>query len=203
MKQRNFLLCVCLLIAAGCGGNTRSLPAPVEDRSRPESVVAHRQAERLDVAVENASAAISGAATGAGATIALLEQAQGQAQAGDADLAAATLERAIRIEPANPWPWHHLAVLRLQQGQLRQAIDIAGKSNSLAGDNARMIAGNNARMVAANNARMVAANNARMVAANNARMVAGNWEVIARAKDAQGDVAGAAAARRQRARYQP
>ena len=53
---------------------------------------------------------------------------------------------------------------------LRQAIDIAHKSNSLAVDDVRV--------------------------------VAGNWEVIARAKDAQGDAAGAAAAWREHGRYQ-
>ncbi|MGH8576020.1 MAG: tetratricopeptide repeat protein, partial [Gammaproteobacteria bacterium] len=47
----------------------------------------------------------------------LLTRARTLANAGKSEEAAATLERAIRIEPRNPWLWHRLAVLRLQEGQ--------------------------------------------------------------------------------------
>ncbi len=174
MKQRVLLSVVCLLIVGGCGGSTPRLPAPVEDRSQGESVVQPIRPERPAAAAESLPAASSGEVSTPRAmnraTVALLQQAQAQAHAGDQELAAATLERAIRIEPADPWPWQRLAALRLQQRMLRQAIDIAHKSNSLAVDDVRV--------------------------------VAGNWEVIARAKDAQGDAAGAAAAWREHARYQ-
>lgn len=66
--------------------------------------------------------------------LALIQQAQAQAKAGDADKAVATLERALRIEPQNPWIWHRLAVIRLQQEQWQQTIDLASKSNSFSGD---------------------------------------------------------------------
>jgi hypothetical protein len=47
----------------------------------------------------------------------LLDTAEQRASAGHLDSAAATLERALRLEPQNPLLWHRLARLRLQQGQ--------------------------------------------------------------------------------------
>lgn len=48
--------------------------------------------------------------------------------------AAAQLERALRIEPANPMVWHELAVVHVEQGSFEQAVQFAAKSNSLAQD---------------------------------------------------------------------
>ncbi|MDZ7736098.1 MAG: tetratricopeptide repeat protein [Gammaproteobacteria bacterium] len=76
------------------------------------------------------------------AVVALLETAREQAAAGDDEQAAAHLERALRIEPKNPWLWHRLGVLRLQQGDYQAAIDLANKSNALAAGNRRLMAGN-------------------------------------------------------------
>lgn len=76
------------------------------------------------------------------APMVLLSRAQALANAGKSDEAAATLERAIRIEPRNPWLWHRLAVLRLQEGQHSLAIELAKKSNVLARGNRRLRAGN-------------------------------------------------------------
>ena len=64
-------------------------------------------------------------------TLALLDNALRQAGSGDLEIATATLERALRIEPRNPLLWHHLALIRLQQGKLQLAASLAAKSNSL------------------------------------------------------------------------
>jgi predicted negative regulator of RcsB-dependent stress response len=69
------------------------------------------------------------------AVIALLNQAKNQSSAGRMDQANANLERALRIEPRNPVLWHELARLRLEQGQYRQAENMAAKSNILARTN--------------------------------------------------------------------
>jgi len=66
------------------------------------------------------------------AVIALLDQAEHQANAGELESAAASLERAIRIDPRNAVLWYHLATLRLAQGESAQAEQLAVKSNSLA-----------------------------------------------------------------------
>jgi tetratricopeptide (TPR) repeat protein len=101
------------------------------------------------------------------AVVALLDRAEQQANTGDLDAAAVTLERAIRIDPRNPVLWHHLATIRLAEGEPTEAEQLAAKSNSLA--------------------------------AGNQPLQARNWELIAQARHARGDAAGARAAE-QRAR---
>ena len=67
----------------------------------------------------------------------LLEQAQSAANDGDYDLAAALVERAMRIDPRNAALYLELAELRLAQGQARQAENVALRAMSLApGDRA-------------------------------------------------------------------
>lgn len=70
------------------------------------------------------------------AVVALLGQAEQQANDGNLESASASLERALRIDPRNPVLWHHLATVRLAQGQSAQAEQLAVKSNSLAPGNA-------------------------------------------------------------------
>jgi tetratricopeptide (TPR) repeat protein len=101
------------------------------------------------------------------AVIALLDTAEQQANAGDLEAAAASLERAIRIDPRNPVLWYHLATVRLSQGDAKSAEQLAVKSNSLAG-------GNTVQQQR-------------------------NWQLIARARRAEDDTAGAREAE-QRAR---
>ena len=71
------------------------------------------------------------------AVVSLLNKARSQSTAGQLHEASASLERAVRIEPRNPYLWQELARVRLEQGQYRQAENLAAKSNSLiAGDGA-------------------------------------------------------------------
>jgi tetratricopeptide (TPR) repeat protein len=76
------------------------------------------------------------------AVLALLNKAHGQAAAGRMDAAGANLERALRIEPRNPALWQELARVRLEQGQYRQAENLAAKSNALAGGSRYLQAAN-------------------------------------------------------------
>ena len=67
----------------------------------------------------------------------LMETARADAAAGKLANAAASIERALRIEPRNPRLWQELARVRLKQGQYLQAEQVAARSNSWAGkDNA-------------------------------------------------------------------
>ena len=59
------------------------------------------------------------------AVASLLSTANSQSQAGDHARAAATLERAIAIEPNNAWLWHYLAAALLREGRLDQAAAVA------------------------------------------------------------------------------
>jgi predicted Zn-dependent protease len=72
---------------------------------------------------------------GSGPVVALLDNARSHVDNKDWDKAAASLERALRIEPRNATIWHDLAQIRLQQRDYQQAETLAQKSNSLAGSN--------------------------------------------------------------------
>lgn len=52
--------------------------------------------------------------------------------------AAASLERALRIEPRNARLWYELAQVRVFQEQYRQAENLAQRSNRFTGDNNRL-----------------------------------------------------------------
>lgn len=69
------------------------------------------------------------------AVLALLSRAETHAETGELDRAAASIERALDVEPRNPFLYHRLATIRLSQDQPGQAEALASKSNSLAGDN--------------------------------------------------------------------
>jgi len=67
----------------------------------------------------------------------LLQSAHADSEAGKLPSAAATLERALRLEPRNPRLWQELARVRLKQGEFGQAESVAQRSNAWAGgDNA-------------------------------------------------------------------
>jgi tetratricopeptide (TPR) repeat protein len=76
------------------------------------------------------------------AVIALLNRARVDSLSGQNESAGASLERALRIEPRNPWLWHELAQLRQAQGKYAQAISLAQKSSSFAGNDRRLLAQN-------------------------------------------------------------
>lgn len=69
---------------------------------------------------------------------ALAARADQQRQTGDYGGAAATLERALRIEPQQAYLWNRLARVRLEQGQGSQASNLAARSNALAGGQAKL-----------------------------------------------------------------
>ena len=110
-------LLVLVLLVAGCATRDEPAPSPV-----PAPAPAPRQ--------ENV--AIAG----------LMDSARADAAAGRFPNAAASLERALRIEPRNPRLWQELARVRLKQGQNVQAEDFAARSNSWAGDDAALRADN-------------------------------------------------------------
>ncbi|MES1925108.1 tetratricopeptide repeat protein [Salinisphaera sp. T31B1] len=65
----------------------------------------------------------------------LLGRADTLARNGNMDMAASTLERALDLEPRNPFIYQRLAAVKLAQGQPGQAEAMARKSNSVGGNN--------------------------------------------------------------------
>ena len=93
------------------------------------------------------------------AVLGLLDQARTELDAGRSDQSVATLERALRIEPRNPFLWQALAGAHLRQNLPDQAENVAQRSNSLAN--------------------------------GNPYVEVENWRLIASAREARGDAAGA------------
>ena len=97
--------------------------------------------ERVAVGAEPAQA---GDAAALSPSAVLMKQARSQMAVGEYPAAAASLERAIRIEPGNPWLWLELGRVHYATGDLRQAEAHARRASSLAGtdDSARRAADN-------------------------------------------------------------
>jgi Tfp pilus assembly protein PilF len=154
--QLNYRLCsilVAALLFAGCK-TTTTTPPPAAATVTPATEQAPQPEEALVIEpVQRASMSDNRA------VVALLNQAQAESGAGKHDAASASLERALRIEPRNPWVWEELAQVRLAEGQYDKASSLARKSNSFAG--------------------------------GKRRVQAVNWQVIGKARVAQGDSAGA------------
>jgi len=115
-----------LLLIAGCA----TPPAPTTEEKPAEP-------PPLAPAPHKESVAIAG----------LMETARADAASGNLAGAAASLERALRIEPRNPRLWHELARVRLKQGQFAQAENVAARSNSWAGED-RALRAENWRLIA-------------------------------------------------------
>ena len=141
------ILLVSISLLAACGSPRR--PAPVEDRDAVEGRAAgesryyggyyNNSSGERKPAVRLAQASkpkVTKARTASSSTIlSLLKTAKNQQASGNLTGAAATLERALRIEPRNAVVWSRLAKIRLAQKQYRRASSLATKSNSLAGNN--------------------------------------------------------------------
>ena len=72
----------------------------------------------------------------------LMQSARADSAAGRLANAAASLERALRIEPRNPRLWHELARVRLKQGDYAQAESTAARSNTWASGEPELRAAN-------------------------------------------------------------
>ncbi len=87
------------------------------------------------------------------AVLGLLEQARIEAAQNKLQSATGTVERALRIEPRNPWLWQELAHLHLALGDHAQAESLATRSNTWAGADRALRAANWRLIGAARSAR--------------------------------------------------
>ncbi len=147
-----WLFILSLALIQGCSVTAeRTAPAPVRDAavSKPRPVPAPAPLDKSEDAEVYAYRAPAEPVFKPGRPVlALVEKAEAQRAAGDLAGAAATLERALRIERRNPHLWNRLAWVRLDQGQYDQAGSLAAKSDALAGD-APGLRRDNARIMAA------------------------------------------------------
>jgi hypothetical protein len=109
----------------GFGGSSNTAPLPNGQPVQPVQAAVIREQAPPDQASSTT-------------VLALIQTAEGQERAGNLAGAAATLERALRVQPRNAVLWHRLANVRFQQGQYARANSLAGKSNALAASNASL-----------------------------------------------------------------
>lgn len=132
--MRLFFVLIALL--AGCAtppSPTTPEPAPTPTTPEPAPPVPSPQPSEPPPPVsKHENVAVAG----------LMETARADAAAGKLSTAAASIERALRIEPRNPRLWQELARVRLQQRQFEQAESVAVRSNSFAGSDAALRAEN-------------------------------------------------------------
>ena len=74
--------------------------------------------------------------------LAMITKAEEHMNRGEIDQALASLERAARIKPKDPWLWHSMAVLHLQNSQWLEAVSLAEKSISLSSEYQPLLAAN-------------------------------------------------------------
>ena len=85
---------------------------------------------------------------GNAAIAALLDSAREAEKARRYGRAAAALERALKVEPRNPWLWHRLAAIRHRQGRHPEAEALSRRSLSLSPGDVKL-ASRNWRVIAA------------------------------------------------------
>jgi tetratricopeptide (TPR) repeat protein len=148
MNKINIYLLIMVLYLTACAEQTtKSVELiPVEERNMPVEKTQARIVEQ-EVIVDKKDKAINKQKESV--IIALLDDAEQFLNKGQSEKAAATIERALRIEPKNALLWHRLAAVRMQQQQWQQAIAMAKKSNALAANNAQLKSDNWAVIAAA------------------------------------------------------
>jgi len=153
-QRRAVLMGMVLLLLAllvGCA-SVSSVPGPAPVSPTPTSApVATKPApgETPTISKEPGFAKESITPQAGVGVLAMLQKAEDHTQTRKFDLAIATLERALRLEPRNPWIWHRLAVVHLQQKNRPQAAHLASKSNALIGDDHPLRTRNNSIIVKA------------------------------------------------------
>jgi tetratricopeptide (TPR) repeat protein len=132
--QKICLLCVFLFLTACAEQATKSVElVPIEERNTPIAKQANEKPKAINTqkgkAIDKQKEPV---------ITALLDDADRFSKQGQTEKAAATIERALRIEPKNALLWHRFAIIRMQQQQWQQAIVMARKSNALAGNNKQL-----------------------------------------------------------------
>jgi hypothetical protein len=144
--MKRLLVPLFLLLSACSTAPPRHLPPVIDGRSG-EPVPEPAPGVPYAIPDEPVATPVPPPASGGGAVVALLDQADGYHQSGDSNNEAATIERALRIEPKNAGLWTRLAAVRLDQNRPQQAEQLALKSNALAGGD-RVLQARNWRLVA-------------------------------------------------------
>jgi len=136
------------ILAAGCvppdmGRPQPSTTAPVPSTAPPPAVAVIRPVPDLGEAPPAPAEPLPAPRTAppvSSASQALLTQSRSHQAAGRYEQAAASIERAVRIEPRQPVLWLELGNIRLKEGDFAQAESMGRKALSLATGDATLTA---------------------------------------------------------------
>lgn len=136
------------LLVTGCvppdmGRPQPSTTAPVPSTAPPPAVAVIRPVPDLGEAPPAPAEPLPAPRTAppvSSASQALLTQSRGHQAAGRYEQAAASIERALRIEPRQPVLWLELGNIRLKEGDFAQAESMGRKALSLATGDATLTA---------------------------------------------------------------
>ncbi len=136
------------LLAAGCvppdmGQPQPSTRTPVPSTSPPPTVAVIRPVPDIEAVPPAPAEPLPPPRTAppvSSASQALLTQSRGHQAAGRYEQAAASIERALRIEPRQPVLWLELGNIRLKEGDFAQAESLGRKALSLATGDAALTA---------------------------------------------------------------
>jgi len=130
MKFRILYLIVMLLTITACGTTPVSDAPTVSGLNQPD-------AEVEPLALVETTPLMRAPSYSSNAVSIIVVNAREAMEKGNYQVAAAQLERAVRIEPRNALLWHYLAKVRFNQGRYSLAANLASKSTLLArGDQA-------------------------------------------------------------------
>jgi hypothetical protein len=149
---RVLLLAGLSVILAACGGMSRTdRPARVEDRSSvplpPPPPSGAEQGPQIAAYTPPAQPRYARPEPKRAVAV-LMRRADDQRRAGDLDGATVSLERALRIAPADAVLWHELAAVRLAQQRHDLVVQLAAKSNALADPGDSVLQSSNWRLIA-------------------------------------------------------
>lgn len=134
-SKLNLLLCCALLLLQACASTDNQFkgPVPVEDLAaeQTEAESAEGSVGRIQKSVLHEQKLIDKEENTQPIVIALVEESKEKMERGELTSAAASLERALRLEPKSARLWSRLGLLRLRQKKWQQAITVAKKSNLL------------------------------------------------------------------------
>jgi predicted Zn-dependent protease len=118
-----------IIALLGLTGCTSFGPVP----GAPSPTTGSPEAGNVTGVSRNAEESQDAGSASANAATLMLTEAKNQRAAGALPAAESTIERALRIEPNDPWLWIELGEIKLQSGDLQQAQATARKALTLGG----------------------------------------------------------------------
>lgn len=133
---------VACVLAGACTGTPAPRSVPVEERIDPGSAAPATGPEQPTAPAATPAPDQEEKSPPAPAVVALLAESDRRLGSGQPESAAASIERALRIAPAEPVLWYRLARIRYRQGRWSETETLARKSISLSAETDELVSAN-------------------------------------------------------------